>query len=383
MIVTLFCGTLPGKLRKRFPDQKILAFNGTRGDLAAIRKADDGSPLDLLGYSAGCHGVRDLLVAGLRPRGVYTFDGTHASMPGRPPTMPIQPWKDLFARARAGECFWLASHVYNTYTEKLPAPYYSTVTVLRDVTGALLPEPPPGKSPIYTRLPGVLLASYDSKEADTPAHGRQISEEAERLYTSFSSHNPGPVVPDVFPALGAALAGVLRVVWPWTRRASLGLEMLAVATSYLGLKEDAGRPNAGPEIDRWLAAVGAGSPNNWCAASIAQWLRVAAASLGVKPPIAGSGGAKATRDQFQAAARWASAADVRAGKVELRPGMVPVWHRGLPGAWTGHIGVLETVPVDGVHFGTIEGNSGNTGTEVARMTRRLDDVNLLGFGWVD
>jgi hypothetical protein len=43
--------------------------------------------LALAGFSAGCHGVRNLLPS-LKPEVIITADGTHASMPGRPNTMP-------------------------------------------------------------------------------------------------------------------------------------------------------------------------------------------------------------------------------------------------------------------------------------------------------
>ncbi len=174
---------------------------------------------------------------------------------------------------------------------------------------------------------------------------------------------------------------VRRVLGVFLRQRSLGVELLEVATGYLGMREES--KNAGPVIDAWLRAVGATSPNNWCAASVAFWLRTACRNLGVLMPIAGSKGAKATMAQFIAAKRWMSVAEARKDPRKLRPGMVPVWHRGKPDAWTGHIGVLELVAdASAGLFYAIEGNSGD-GTQVARMARRLDDPNLLGFGWVD
>jgi len=389
MIVTIYCGDLPGKLRKRYPSEKIVTFPGTRGNLATIRKSDDGSPLRLLGYSAGCAGVRELCAAGLAPAEVFTFDGTHGSLPKRPQTMPVGQWRDLYERAARGELQWIASHTYNTYTEQLdPGPYLSTVSVLRQVTGQLLPIPAEGAGPRYTRLhdSNVVIASYRSTTCDKPAHGAQINTYAEQLCEGFLGLDAAPPLPDVLPALGQALAGAWRAVWPWggpSHTLADALLLEAVRSLETGVREGH-VANTGGEIDRWLAEVGAGSPNNWCAAAVAHWLRLACARLDVKSPIAGSAGAKATMAQFQAAARWVSAADVRANRGhELKAGMVPVWHRGKPGAWTGHIGVLESVPSDGIHFVSIEGNSGPQTNEVARMTRRLDDPNLLGFGWVD
>lgn len=384
MIVTIFCGDLPGKLRKAFPRETVLAFAGTKADLATIRAKDDGRPLVLVGYSAGCHEVRNLL-AHLSPAAVVTLDGTHRSLTERkrPNTMPVLPWDRLYAKALGGEVVWIASHTYNTYTDQLTeGPFRSTVGTLRDVTGALLPPPLPGRSPTLTRLSSLTIASYTSGPCDKAAHGHQLQVAGEELCRAHlpSVLGSDPVtLPDFIPAVASALAGTWRKLWPFG--ASLGQALLDEALATLGLKES--RPNAGPEIDTWLRSVGAGSPNNWCAAAVSHWLKRAARELGAEPPIAGSAGAKAIMGQLQKAARWVDAKDLRSGKVEMRPGMIVVWHRGKPGDWTGHIGVLERVPVDGVTFSTIEGNSGPTSTEVARMSRRLDDPNLLGMGWVD
>jgi hypothetical protein len=391
MIVTVYCGDLPGKLRKRYPGEKILTFAKTRGDLATIRKADDGSPIRLLGYSAGCSGVRELCAAGLRPAEVFTFDGTHASFDRRPQTMPLGEWRDLYARAQRGELSWVASHIYNTYTEQLdPGPYKSTVTVLREVTGELLPMPAEGAGPTYTRPEAanghMVIASYRSGSCDKEAHGKQINTYAEQLCESFLSLDARPLGPSVGTLVANVFGALSRLAWPFAGPGmTLGAAVLQEALKSLEARvsEAKGKPNAGIVVDAWLAEVGAPSPNNWCAASVAHWLRMASTRLGVKAPIAGSAGAKATKAQFEQAGRWIDIAKVRADKADLIPGMVPVWHRGKPGDWTGHIGILETVPVDGLHFTSIEGNSGPTGTEVARMTRRLDDPLLLGFGRLD
>jgi hypothetical protein len=61
--------------------------------------------------------------------------------------------------------------------------------------------------------------------------------------------------------------------------------------------------------------------------------------------------------------------------------MIVVWHRGAPGAATGHIGVVATV--NGRAFTTIEANSGPGSNAVATMARSLADANLLGCGFVD
>jgi hypothetical protein len=61
--------------------------------------------------------------------------------------------------------------------------------------------------------------------------------------------------------------------------------------------------------------------------------------------------------------------------------MIVVWHRGAPGAWTGHVGVVSQA--DEQRFRSIEGNSGPAGDRVAEMQHHLGEANLLGAGWVD
>lgn len=159
----------------------------------------------------------------------------------------------------------------------------------------------------------------------------------------------------------------------------LGDALLAQARADLGVREE--RTNDGARIREYFAGTGVAPPAHWCAAALRFWLRAAARAAGVTAPIAGSVGAKATMVQLQAAHRWISADDLRRDPTRLRPGMIVVWHRGAPGAYTGHIGVVATV--NGHSFTTVEGNSGAASNAVATMARSLADVNLLGSGWID
>ena len=154
----------------------------------------------------------------------------------------------------------------------------------------------------------------------------------------------------------------------------------AVADLEAGVRESA--PNDGDRIGQYLRACGAAPPAHWCAAAVTAWLREAAVELRASPPIPGSAGAKTIMAQLQQAGRWISAAELLRDPSRLRPGMIAVWHRGDPGAWTGHVGcVLERG--EGTTFASVEGNSGPKGDRVARMVRDLRDPRFLGAGWVD
>ena len=133
----------------------------------------------LVGFSIGCSRVRTLRVAGASAGAFLLVDGTHANW-------PPQPWqiawlRDLAELARGRKALLVASHTYQTYTEKIPGhPFASTVTVLRRATGFALAHGGPPEAPIVSRDPftgppnsGLWVYSYASAEADYEAHKYQ------------------------------------------------------------------------------------------------------------------------------------------------------------------------------------------------------------------
>jgi hypothetical protein len=166
---------------------------------------------------------------------------------------------------------------------------------------------------------------------------------------------------------------------------TLGEALLEEARKDLGVRESTGY-NRGTEVDRYNTSCGARLGDPWCGTSLTTWLRRAALRLKMKPTIPGSPRAKDFMAQLQKLGRWFTADEIRANPRLLRPGMIHVWHRGKPGALTGHVGVHERVR-DAEVFATVEGNSGTgpfgEGNRVAEMGRRFDDPLWLGAGWVD
>jgi lysophospholipase L1-like esterase len=133
----------------------------------------------LIGFSIGCSRVRALRRGGAKPSAYLLMDGTHASW-------PPQPWQidwiqDIANQARAGKILVVASHTYQTYTEKIASnPFASTVTVLRQATGYPLAQGGPPNAPVITRDPvtgppssGLWIYSYASAEIDKAAHAYQ------------------------------------------------------------------------------------------------------------------------------------------------------------------------------------------------------------------
>lgn len=153
-----------------------------------------------------------------------------------------------------------------------------------------------------------------------------------------------------------------------------------------GIREDWGH-NDGPMIRKYSAPFDTPPGSNWCALAVADWIHRGAVLLGVEPPIAGSPGAKATMDQIMAAdgCLWFDVDALRANPALVKPGMVPVWDRSdktrPETSWWGHIGVVSSVGTGGT-FKAIEGNSGAASDRVTEMARSLNDVRLLGMGWL-
>jgi hypothetical protein len=137
--------------------------------------ADEIGEIALIGWSAGCHGVRDHLVS-LAPEIVIPLDGTHGSIP-QPGSMPLAPWRDAVERARRGKLLLVVSHTYLTYTDHLPAgqAFMSTAHVMRELTGWDLIEPTDPMVPAVKRDGGLIVYSWQSGDVDGAAHVRQVT----------------------------------------------------------------------------------------------------------------------------------------------------------------------------------------------------------------
>jgi len=141
--------------------------------------------------------------------------------------------------------------------------------------------------------------------------------------------------------------------------------VVKVATSQLGVAERA--PNAGPEVDQYLAAAGAPSGSPWCAGFVTWSLQQAGHDM------PGSG--------WAAVSSWVHAAQAGQHGLQIvsaeqaRPGDIVAydWGHGSDFAADGHIGLLESGVEDG-RFIALEGNSGDA---VARMGRSMDEANIV------
>ena len=311
-------------LRSALPGWAIVATDEsgvgvTRAELDRARAlvGTVGAELALVGFSAGCQGVRALLEAGVRPSHVATFDGTHDSIP----PSHLGTWRELAAEARAGQAVWVGTCTQMTYVERIPVgqPGRATSTrhVLEQACGVSLP---PGTE---VHEGGLHLVSYPSADVDKAAHIAQQRDVMPALLTRYFALE---AIPDTDPAPrpGAswadAILGPLRTVGGWLTQ--------AIATD-------------GAQVVEL-------PPHGW-RCSVAE-LVADARALGT----------------------WHSAEDVRAGRYQIKPGDLLISARGggdpLHGG-TGHVERAETVSP----LVTIGGNEGDT------WTRAPFDVNAASF----
>jgi hypothetical protein len=141
--------------------------------------------------------------------------------------------------------------------------------------------------------------------------------------------------------------------------------VVKVATSQLGVHERA--PNAGPEVDQYLAAAGAPSGSPWCAGFVTWSLQQAGHDMSGPGWAAVSSWVDAAQSG-QHGLQIVSVADARPGDIVAYD-----WGHGTDFGADGHIGLLESGVQDG-RFIALEGNSGDA---VARMGRSLSEANIV------
>jgi hypothetical protein len=139
---------------------------------------------------------------------------------------------------------------------------------------------------------------------------------------------------------------------------------LEVAFSQLGVHEDAGNKNTGPQVEKYLAAVGLPPGNPWCMAFVYWCFLQAAERMGRIIPLYKTGSVqlqyKQRKDKFRA--------------LSPQPGDVFIM---LMKNGTGHTGIVEKVNDNGT-IDTIEGNTNDEGSregyEVCRRTRQESSI---------
>ena len=148
----------------------------------------------------------------------------------------------------------------------------------------------------------------------------------------------------------------------------LGLAALEVARHEIG-RGETGANNRGPDVARYRRGVDDGQP--WCAAFVSYCLEEAALHLGLATcPVARSHAAKRL---------WRHCAAAGLAVEHPREGDLALWHRGIAGARTGHIGLVSRADRLSSLFWAIEGNKGAPPASVREFDHALGEGGLLGF----
>ena len=162
---------------------------------------------------------------------------------------------------------------------------------------------------------------------------------------------------------------------------------LSVAADCLG-KGEVGGNNSGPFVEMLHGLEFDGNDDDdgaWCAAFVSYCFLTAALEIGTPLEFQRSGGAKRLFKNISEAGEsllvdGLSVDEILSSEYKILPGDVICFHRGPPGSWMGHIGIVERVDGGIVH--TIEGNVGSYPSKVRRFRRELSDPKLIGFARV-
>lgn len=152
-------------------------------------------------------------------------------------------------------------------------------------------------------------------------------------------------------------------------------QILEIAVKEHGVCEDAGIPNRGSEVDKYLPADRTSDPSEagpaWCA-YFASWVtREAFGKHVLGQPVASVWTAYQRARQN---GRWTSNGGDTPAPGDL---FVNLKDESYPSTWTtGHIGFVLQVSKDGKSINTVEGNCGN---RVKIGLRHLDDPLTRGF----
>lgn len=178
------------------------------------------------------------------------------------------------------------------------------------------------------------------------------------------------------------LLGIL-LLCPPALAAPVNEKAVAVASQYLGIEEKTGR-NDGPEVERFLAAVGLGKGQPWCAAFVVYSYGAAAKpAANPLPKIARVALLWQRAGDRPSRYRLIEKDDLLTGLVRPQPGDIAIWLYGSGPNPNGHTGLLRSgnrLTLQTIEGNTMPTNSGNQregGGVYARERRTSSLVGLI------
>lgn len=366
----------------------------------ALAGVDATVPVLLVGWSAGCQTVRNLLLSNVLPKdqiaGVAVFDGTSSSWPKINPAH-VRLWADLATEARKGGVPFVATATEMVYTKdlkddprtvKVEAPFAPTSYVLEAALGVTLEVAHPIiEGNLYVEL------HPSPKDASPPAaaaHVREVNVHLPLLLNFMfgdrswaAPTEPAPEVVTPEPAGPAPTPAEVPAssLTPRQRLLAWYLKELADGVAEVPLGS-----NAGPRVDDYAAlpytrrdpktgkekALGKLTGAAWCAMMFSYGVFAVGAEAWpwFTPRVSGA----ELRADAERVGRWHSAADVRAGKYVPQPGDYAQFKR-KGEAWETHSTIVETWSLSGA-VTTIGGNEGLG--KVQRTDRKMSAPEFLG-----
>lgn len=144
---------------------------------------------------------------------------------------------------------------------------------------------------------------------------------------------------------------------------TLQQKAIEIAISQIGQEEKPRGSNWGEPVKSYLASVGIAFPASWCMSFVYWCFLQAAKAMGIKTPLAKTGG---VLNAWQKAPASVKVIDPQPGDIFIQD----------HGHGLGHTGIVEWVEGDDVH--TIEGNTNDTGSregyEVCRRVRKKSSI---------
>jgi len=144
---------------------------------------------------------------------------------------------------------------------------------------------------------------------------------------------------------------------------TLAQRALQIANAQVGVHEDPGNKNTGPQVNAYLKSVGLGPGYSWCMAFLYWCFEQAAKEMDIKNPMYKTGGVLK---------QW-NESKLKYGVISPQPGDIGIMDFG---GGFGHTFIVDHV--EGIWVYTIEGNSNDEGSregfEVCKRRRISDKV---------
>lgn len=151
-------------------------------------------------------------------------------------------------------------------------------------------------------------------------------------------------------------------------------EVIRIANTQLGVREDPPNSNRGKDVAKYLKSVGLDANSghySWCMAFVYWCFKEAFDKLGKPNPLVKTGGV--LRQWNETKSKKIKKADAINNPSLVKPGFVFIRNHG---GGKGHTGIV--VAVNGGYIETIEGNSNNNGSRegvgVFRLTRKIASI---------